>query len=137
MKRIIAIALVTALSMGALSCNRPSPAPPLRILASELYNSLQTDEAAARQRFNGRLLIITGEVANYWAAGPPGANPMITFQAEPQGSVHCSGSFPPPSSDMDFSRYAKGQKITVRCPGSNLRYWALNQSVQIWDCFLD
>jgi hypothetical protein len=123
------IILIAALLMVIASCGNSTPPPVVQVSATDLYKAFEQDEAAAKKRFEGKSLAIEGEVADTWGAGAPGAKPSVTFKVDSGGIVNCSGELP-----VVMGMYKKGSRSTVICPASELRYSALNKSIQISGC---
>ena len=128
MRGTVMLLLAAVLSVSESCCSKPAAVPPVQIAATDLYKAFEADEAAATQRFAEKSLVIEGDVSDVWGAGPPGAKPSITFRVDPGKMVHCSGDFPPEYMAK------KGQRFSVTCPASTVRYSALNKSIQFWDC---
>ena len=123
------ILLLTASLMVTASCDNSTPPPMVQVTATDLYKAFEQDEGAAKKRFEGTSLAIEGEVADTWGAGPPGAKPSVSFKVDSGGIVNCSGELP-----VVMGMYKKGSRSTVTCPASELRYYALSKSIQIWGC---
>jgi len=123
------INLIAAFLMLIAGCGNSIPPTLVQVSATDLYKAFEQDEAAARKRYEGMTLAIEGEVIDTWGAGPPGAKPSVTFKVDSGGSVICSGELP-----VVMGTYKKGSRSTVTCPASELRYYALSKSIQIWGC---
>jgi hypothetical protein len=134
--RASSILLTLLVFLGGCGKRGPAPTtadlPTVQVTATELYKEFAQDEAAAKKRFEGKSLEISGEVIDTWGAGPPRAKPSVTFKVDSGGILYCSGDLP-----VGLEQYKKGTRSTVTCPGSKVSFSALNNSLQIWDCTPD
>ena len=134
MKRLIIIALIAAALLNLYGCSKRNDKAeaPIKISATDLYKAFQQDADSAKRRFEGKVLIITGEISGLFSGGPPGSHPAITFKTDSSGSVTCQGD----SLIHLFAKLQRGQEATLRCSSPTVRYWPQpNNSLELEDCY--
>ena len=135
--RAIALLCWTAAAAG---CGRTDgqDTPPIEISADELQQAFLDDERAARRQFQGRELVIEGEVARAEARfrgttmeGEVEVPARIAFRSAFDSlpgeldQVEVQGRFDPPEALDPWSldpRIRVGETLRVRCDGTELRW---------------
>lgn len=129
---------------------RPEPTEPIEVSADELQRAFAEDEQAARARFEGRDLVITGEVAQAEARfrgttmqGEVEVPARIAFRSPMESlpgdldRVQAEGSFDEPGGTEPWTldpRIRTGEPARVSCPDARIRW--TDPGLYVSDCRL-